>query len=108
MEDLFSLYKYIKTKYNNYRAITYAEGKITICFHDELVMELRLQGYYVIYVNNYFFYSIDWQDIQETIDDLLTEQYVFCERNKRIFVVKIEDVDDTIYSHIWSLERTLK
>lgn len=109
MQDLLTLYQYIKNKYDNYQTIKYTETEIIIGFHDKLEMKIRLQGFYNIYFNNIFYYNVDWQDIKDTIDDFLTNQYAFCEQNKKLKIIRFKDLhEDTNYSHVWTIEKTLK
>ena len=109
MKNLLTLYQYIINKYDNYQTIKYTETEIIIGFHDELEMKIQLQGFYNIYFNNIFYYNVDWQDIKDTIDDFLTNQYAFCEQNKKLKNMKLKDFDvNTKYNHVWTIERTLK
>ena len=57
MQDLLSLYLYIKNKYHNYQTIEYSETEISIVFHGALEMKIRLEGYFGIYFNNIFYYE---------------------------------------------------
>ncbi len=109
MKNLLTLYQYIINKYDNYQTIKYTETEIIIGFHDELEMKIQLQGFYNIYFNNIFYYNVDWQDIKDTIDDFLTNQYAFCEQNKKIKIIRLKDFyNNTNYNHVWTIEKTLK
>lgn len=109
MQDILALYRYIKNKYDNYQMIHLTDIEIKIDFHDDFEMRIRLQGFYGIYFNNIFYYNVDWQDIQDTVDDFLTNQYAFCVRNKKLEILKLCDFyDDTKYDHVWTIEKTLK
>ena len=109
MKNLLTLYQYIINKYDNYQTIKYTETEIIIGFHDELEMQIQLQGFYNIYFNNIFYYNVDWQDIKDTIDDFLTNQYAFCEQNKKIKIIRLKDFyNNTNYNHVWTIEKTLK
>lgn len=109
MQDLLTVYKYIKNKYNNYKKIKYIETEILIIFHDKFEMKIREQNYFNFYFNNIFYYNIDWQDVKDTIDDIFTNQYVFCEQNKKLKIMYLKDFyNDTKYNHIWTIEKTLK
>lgn len=109
MKNLPTLYQYIINKYDNYQTIKYTETEIIIGFHDELEMKIQLQGFYNIYFNNIFYYNVDWQDIKDTIDDFLTNQYAFCEQNKKIKIIRLKDFyNNTNYNHVWTIEKTLK
>ena len=55
MQDLLSLYLYIKNKYHNYQTIEYSEPEILIVFHGALEMKIRLEGYFGLYFNNIFY-----------------------------------------------------
>lgn len=109
MQDLLSLYQYIKNKYDNYQAIKYTEKEIIVGFYDEFTMKIRLQGFYNIYFNDIFYYGVDWQDIKDTIDDFLSNQYAFCEQNKKLKIIRLKDFhENTNYNHVWTIEKTLK
>lgn len=109
MQDLLSLYLYIKNKYRGYQAIDYSETEILIVFHDALEMKVRFDGYFDVYFNNIFYYDVEWQDIQDTIDDFFTNQYVICEKNKKLKVVKKEKFRvNGKYDHVWTIEKALK
>ena len=106
MHDIFTLYQYVITKYHNYQAIKCTEKEIIIVFHDEFEMKIQLQGLYDIFFNNYFYYSVDWQDIKDTVDDFLTNKYVFYIQNNKL---KIKDYRENIKcNHAWTIEKTLK
>ena len=65
--------------------------------------------YFSSYFNNIFYYNVDWQDIKDTIDDFLTNQYAFCEQNKKIKIIRLKDFyNNTNYNHVWTIEKTLK
>ena len=109
MKNLLTLYQYIINKYDNYQTIKYTETEIIIGLHYELEMKIQLQGFYNIYFNNIFYYNVDWQDIKDTIDDFLTNQYAFCEQNKKIKIIRLKDFyNNTNYNHVWTIEKTLK
>ena len=109
MQDLLTLYQYIKDKYNNYQAIKYTTTEITIVFYKGFEMKIQLKGFYNIYLNDMFYYNVDWQDIKDTIDDFLTNKYVFCEQNNKLKVTRIENYrENTKYNHIWTIEKVLK
>ena len=109
MKNLLTLYQYIINKYDNYQTIKYTETEIIIGFHDELEMKIQLQGFYNIYFNNIFYYNVDWQDIKDTIDDFLTNQYAFCEQNKKIKIIRLKDFyNNTNYNHVWTIEKSMK
>ena len=109
MQDLLSLYLYIKNKYHNYQMIEYSEMEISIVFHGALEMKIRLEGYFGIYFNNIFYYDVEWQDIRDTIDDFFTNQYAICEKNKKLKIVKKEKFcENGKYNHVWTIEKVLK
>lgn len=109
MDELFSLYEYIKGTYDSYQEIKYTGTEIIVRFHDEFEMEIRLQNAYNIYFNNFFYYNIDWQDMKDTIDEIMTNQYVFCERRKKIKVFEADKfIKHKKYNHIWTIKETLK
>lgn len=109
MQDLYTLYQYIKNKYDNFQTIKYTGTEIIISFHSEFEMKIRLQDFYNIYFNDIFYYNVDWQDIKDTVDDFLTNQYAFCEQNKKLKIMKLKEFDvNTKYNHVWTIERTLK
>ena len=109
MQDVFMLYQYLKNKYDNYKTITYSEKEIIVSFYDEFVMKIRLQGFYNIYFNDILYYGVDWQDIKDTLDDFLSNQYAFCEQNRELKIIKLKDLNDTTnYTHIWTIEKILK
>lgn len=109
MRDIFELYQYIKDKYHNYQKIEYTDTEILIVFHDELEMKIRVQNYYNFYFNNIFYYNLDWQDVKDAIDDIFTNQYSFCEKDKKLKIINLKDFHrHTNYNHIWTIEKTLK
>lgn len=109
MQNLFTLYQYIKNKYHNYQKIKYTETELMIVFYNEFEMKIRLQGYYAVFFNDIFYYDIDWQDIKDTIDDVFTGKYAFCERNGKIKIIDLNDYHESKnYNHVWTIERILK
>ena len=67
-----------------------------------------MQGFFEIYFNNIFYCDVDGQDIKDTIDDLLTNQYVICEWKNKIKILAVQEFDNTLYNHAWTIEKTLK
>ncbi len=109
MQDILALYQYIKSKYDRCQKIEYTDKEIIIKFHNEFEMKICLQDYFNIYFNDIFYYNVDWQDIKDTIDDFLTNQYAFCEQNKKINIVNLNKIPNyTKYNHVWTIEKTLK
>lgn len=109
MQDIFELYQYLKDNYHNYKKIIHTEKEILIVFHDEFEMKIKVQNYFNLYFNNIFYYNLDWQDVKDTIDDLLNNHYAFCEKNNKIKIVKLEELCNSAkYTHIWTIEKTLK
>ena len=109
MQDILTLYQYIKSKYDRCSKIKHTGKEIVVKFHDEFEMKICLQDYFNIYFNDIFYYNVDGQDIKDTIDDFLTNQYAFCEQNKKLKIMKLKDFDvNTKYNHVWTIERTLK
>ena len=109
MQDLLTLYRYIQENYSHYQEIEYTGAKIVVTFYTGFEMEIRLQGLYNLYFNGMLYYSIDWQDIKDTIDDFLTDQYVFCQRSNKIRVVKLEDFhENTKCNHAWTIQKKLR
>lgn len=109
MQDLFTLYQYIKNKYNNYKTIEYTEKELIVVFYEEFIMKIQLKGFYRIYFNDIFYYEVDWQDIKDTIDDFLLHQYAFCEQNKKLKIISLKDFHMNVnYNHVWTIEKTLK
>ncbi|MBO5045450.1 MAG: hypothetical protein J6C93_01095 [Clostridia bacterium] len=109
MQDIITIYQYIKSKYDRYQKIKYTDKDIIIKFHDEFEMKISLQNYFNIYFNDIFYYNVDWQDIKDTIDDFFSNQYAFCEKNNKLKIIKLKDYNvNANDNHVWTIEKTLK
>ena len=109
MQELLTLYEYIRSKYNNYQTIKCTSSEIVVVFHNEFEMKILLQNFYNVYFNGIFYYSVDWQDIKDTIDDVFTNNYVFCQKNNKLKIVSLKDYrENAHYTHAWTIEKTLK
>lgn len=111
MQDILTLYQYIKNKYSNYKKIEYTETELIVVFHDEFEMKIKVRNYYNFYFNNIFYYNLYWQDVKEFIDDIFANQYAFCEKEKKLKIISLKDYKvntSYVYNRVWTIERTLK
>lgn len=108
-KNLFTLYQYIKNKYDNYQDIKYSETEIIIVFYDELEMRISEQKYFNLYFNNIFYYNVDWQDIKDTLDDFFSNKCVICLKKNRIKIFYLSDYKaNNDFTHVWTISEKLK
>lgn len=56
------------------------DGKIIISFHKGFILKIVLKNYFDVYFNDTFYYSIEDQDILESLLDIIKSNYIFVER----------------------------
>lgn len=56
------------------------DGKIIISFHKGFILKIVLKNYFDVYFNDTFYYSIEDQDILESLIDIIKSNYIFVER----------------------------
>lgn len=56
------------------------DGKIIISFHKGFILKIVLKNYFDLYFNDTFYYSIEDQDILESLIDIIKSNYIFVER----------------------------
>lgn len=112
MNELGVLYEYIQKRYLQRVDNLELSCSLRICVYEGFEIEIRYNMVFQIYINNIFYYDVDIQDINDTIDEFFNGDLLFYEIKKGSKkIIKISErkkfTPTRNISRVWSISKDL-
>jgi len=110
MNELSVLYEYIQERYLQRVDRLELSCSLSICVYEGFEIEIRYDKGFRIYINNIFYYDVDSQDINDTIDEFFNGDLLFYEiekGNKKLIGIseRKKFTPHRNISRIWSMRK---